>query len=577
MKSTIRKRGQRFLRRFSRVSIKASEEGKEHIKENFIERFSHIANIKLLILEWGLLVVALVMLAITQAFWFGGSYAVDVFSEGGVYTEATIGNVNSLNPLFATTSSERVLSRLLFSTLSTVDYSGHAGIGLAESITMNEDGKVWTVKLRDNLKWSDGEPITNEDVIFTANIIKNPSVNTVYDSNLTKVEVTEDEEGNILFTLPSTYADFITALDFPIIPKHVLEDADPKTLIENNFSNSPVTSGAFMLNAVQSSSESEKVFYLSANPNYYKGKVLLNTFAVHTFLTKEEVIKSVNANAVTATAELTGAEADQITTGQFNLKNSSLSSGAFIFFNTKSENVKNVALRQAIREGINLENIRAAAPETIALNYPLLKSQINLSSYPEIPASDFEKAKATIQELTGEGEQITLNVATVNAGYLPKVAEVLKNELEELGIDAVLTIYEENQEFISNIISKRSYDVLIYEIELGTDPDLLPYYHSSQASEVGLNLSNYRNSLVDDLILGARDATDQGLRTKKYETFLEYWVNDVPAIALYQPNLTYYYNKNVRTFNDVTIVTALDRFTDINDWAVSKETKNKTP
>ena len=130
----------------------------------------------------------------------------------------------------------------------------------------------------------------------------------------------------------------------------------------------------------------------------------------------------------------------------------------------------------------------------------------------------------------------------------------------------------------TNIISKRSYDILIYEIELGADPDLLPYYHSSQASAGGLNLSNYRDTLSDDLLIGARDTLDESLRIKKYESFLERWVNSVPAIGLYQPNLTYFYNKNVRTFsNDVRLVTPLDRFCDITDWAVNKTTKNKTP
>ena len=84
--------------------------------------------------------------------------------------------------------------------------------------------------------------------------------------------------------------------------------------------------------------------------------------------------------------------------------------------------------------------------------------------------------------------------------------------------------------------------------------------------------------MVDDLLLGARDTLDEALRAKKYEAFLQYWVNDVPAIGLYQPNLTYIYNRNVRTFSDnVRLVTELDRFTDITDWAAVKETKNKTP
>ena len=189
---------------------------------------------------------------------------------------------------------------------------------------------------------------------------------------------------------------------------------------------------------------------------------------------------------------------------------------------------------------------------------------------------DVEAAKAKIAELSG-GEKLHLEVATVNSGYLPNVTEAIKSELEELGFEVNVTVYEENQEFVNSVVSKRSYDILVYEVELGTDPDLLPYYHSTQANGSGLNLSNYRNVIIDDLILGARDALNEEMRTKKYEMFLEYWMNGVPAIGLYQPNLTYYYNKNVRTFNDVNLVTALDRFVDIDEWAVNKGTKNKTP
>ena len=105
-----------------------------------------------------------------------------------------------------------------------------------------------------------------------------------------------------------------------------------------------------------------------------------------------------------------------------------------------------------------------------------------------------------------------------------------------------------------------------------------PYYHSSQATASGLNLSNYRNALVDDSILAARSTMNETLRTAKYETFLRYWVNDVPAIGIYQASLTYYFNKNARTFSeDDRLVYATDRFSDVEYWAVNKATKNRTP
>ena len=117
MADLIKKRGQKIIRKFSRASLKASAEGKEHIKENFIARLGNVKKIRLLVLEWGLLVVVLILLSVAQAFWFGESYAVNTYVDGGTYIEATIGRVSSMNPLFATTSSEKVLSKLMFATL----------------------------------------------------------------------------------------------------------------------------------------------------------------------------------------------------------------------------------------------------------------------------------------------------------------------------------------------------------------------------------------------------------------------------------------------------------------------------
>ena len=577
MKTPTRKRGQKFLRRFSRLSQKASNDSKEHIKENLVERISHVENIRLLVLEWSLLVVALIMLSITQAFWSANSYSSDIFTAGGTYTEATLGKINSMNPLFATTSSEKTLSRLMFATIATVDYSGHPGAGLAESITSDNTGKVWTVKLRDNLKWTDGEPITNADVLFTAELIQNPAVNTIYDSNLTGIKVAQNDSGEITFTLPTAYADFLSALTIPVVPAHILSDIDPRNILESDFSTNPVTSGAFTLNAVQSSSSStEKTVYLTANPSYYKGAPLLSSFALHAYTNREALLAAMNAGTITATAELSATESNLVNSTIYNEKGSSINSGVFTFFNTASDLFKNKTLRTAVRQGINLDFVRSVATSSTPLDYPLLSSQITIPKYPTIPTYDRDASLAAIGKIIQDSP--TVNLVTVRKSYLPTVAEALKTELEALGFAVNLSIYEENQDFITNIISRRSYDILLYEIELGYDPDLLPYYHSSQATSSGLNLSNYQNAVVDDLLLAARSTLDTNLRAKKYQTFLEFWVADAPAIALYQTNLTYFYNKNIRTFdNDVRLITPLDRFADITNWATVKETKNYTP
>ena len=580
MKKHTKKRGPKLSTRLSRFSRKAEIESREHIKENLIDRASHIKSIRLLILEWGLLIFALIMLAITQNIWFNNSHSVVTYTSGGTYTEGTIGKVNSLNPLFATTSSEKTLSKLLFATLLTVDYSGNPGLGLASSIDISDSGKVWTIKLRDNLKWSDGEPITNEDVLFTTSLIQNPAVSSIYSSNLVNVKIAETEDGRISFTLPSAYADFDTALYIPILPKHILGDIPAKTLLEHSFSSKPVSSGAFMPNATQIiSNDGEVVIYLSANPHYHNNKPLLSSFAVHAYLTKEDLLSGLNRRAISATAELTPADSGLVNNTNFYERQALINSGVYAFLNTSSPVLQNKTLRKAIQTGLNLDKIRAAAGDDPALNYPLLSSQIELNNYPKIPEYSPDSAKSIIYDYNEALESpAALKVVAVNTGYIPAVANLFVEELANIGFNTELSIYDENQDFFSSIISPRNYDILIYPIELGSDPDLTAYYHSSRASASGLNFSNYKNTTVDDIILGARETTDLNLRIAKYESFLRYWVDDVPAIGLYQPNMSYYYNKNVRTFSyDNHLVTAIDRFADIENWATVKITKNRTP
>ena len=541
MANSLKKRGQKFVKRFSRTSQKVSEDSKEHIKENIFERFSHIQNIRLLIFEWSLLVLALMLFSVAQAFWFADSYSHESFVAGGNYIEATLGRVNSMNPLFATTSSEKTLSRLMFATLVSNDYSGHPGLGLADSVKASEDGKVWTLRLRDGLKWSDGEPITNADVMFTLGLIQNPVVNTIYDANLENVEVKETENGEITFTLASAYADFASALIIPIVPKHELTDADPKTLIEDSFSVAPVGSGPFSFNALQSSSVSDdSVVYLLGNEYYYGGKPMITSFGVHAYPDREALIAAMNAGAVTATAELSAINADRVTYRGMIKSQTPINAGVFAFLNTGSGALKNVNLRRAIRQGIDLEKVRLSAGVSTALDYPVLDSQIKLTNYPAATVYDFNAAKNKIAEIGGE-DGVNLTIVTVNSGHMPAAAEELKNQLTELGINCGVMTYDETQDFITNVVSKRAYDILVYEIELGADPDLLPYFHSSQATSAGLNLASYRNALVDDLLVGARETLDEELRAKKYESFLEYWESDVPAIGLYQAELMYIY------------------------------------
>ena len=583
MNKNFKKSGRKIFKKISLFSKRVHRDGQEHIKENLIDHISHIKDVRLYILEWILLVTVIILLSITQAYWYLNSFAVETYTRGGTYTEATLGKINSFNPLFATTSSEETLSRLLFATLSTTDYSGHTGLGLAESIHANDTGDVWTVKLRDGLKWSDGQAITNSDVLYTIKTIQSTRIKTSFASKLVGVTVVENEQGELVFTLSSPNAFFESSLDLPILPAHILKDVSPELLLENKFSTRPTTSGAFTVNATQNiGTEGEKIVYLTANSKYYKGTPMLDSFSIHAFTNLTDIKNAIRSGTVTATADLPSKFAQELSSSNINEYQSSVNYGVFAFFNTESAIFKDKSLRQAVRLGLNFNNLRTGLSGELPLDYPLLDSQVDSITFPTIPKTDVTSAKAEIERLkvaTPDLATAKIKIVTIKGdNYLEEFANRISSQLESLGLQSSVTAYDSNQDFALNILRPRAYDLLIYEIGLGADPDVLAYYHSLEATENGHNLSNYKNLVVNDLLLSARTTMDSQLRAAKYQKFLERWVEDVPAIGLYQTTLPYFVNRNVRAFSQENrLVTSTDRFIDIENWATKKTVKNRTP
>ena len=589
MKKQLKKSGQKIFTKLSRIGHRASEAGKIHIKENLIARSGSVKHVRLWVLEWILLVSAIILFAIVQMIWYQNSYQTTVFVEGGSYTEATLGKINSMNPLYATTSSEKALARLLFPGLLSVDVSGNLGNDLAESVSVDDSKKIWTVKLRDHLRWSDDQPITAEDVVFSFKLINNPAAKTAITTGFTNVKIEKIDDLTVQFALPTTYVAFYDALVFPIIPAHILSEVEPALILEHGFSSHPISSGPFILNAVQPSSYGE-IIYLNKNPNYYRGSTMLNSFVLKTYSSSDEIITALNRLDVTASADLSNIPQPNITNPVIFTKKTATNNGAFAFFNTLSPALLNKTVRQALRLGIDIDALRQDLVNDMPLDFPILRTQIDIE-FPETPGFNIDKALEllisagyTFEEgklTNSEGKQPSLTIATISSGNLAELARRLSEQLTTLGFSITTNIYEADNSagnFFTSVIRPRDYDILLYEIDMGTDPDLFPYYHSSQASASGLNFSDYKNGIVDDLLLSARTSFDTNLRKAKYESFLEHWLDDVPAIGLYQINLTYYFNRSARTFSENSRLSSpFDRFSDIQYWATEKGIRYRTP
>lgn len=595
MRKTKKKSGRsRFSRkRFSTVYHESADKVGKHFSDNFISRIKNVHEVRLWVIEWVLLVLVVFLFSVIQIMWYGDSYKTEAFVDGGDYTEAVLGEVHSMNPLYAATSAEKTLGRLLFANIVSPDASGHSKAELAKSVKMDETARVWTVTLRDNLVWSDGEPITADDMIFTIDLIRDPAAKTTISADFNKVTVKKIDDKTVEFSLPSNYVDFMDTLEFPLIPAHIFSGVSPALVYENDFSMNPVVSGPFKFNAMQLASVTSlntSTIYLNRNEKYFKAHTKLDTLTVKTYKNLEDIISALNDSDVTATSEL-GIESAEKLDKKISSRESLLNGGAFAFINTKSDKLSNKDLRRAIRVGVDIDKVREGIDESRKLDYPILKSQADIN-YPEIEAYSLEKAKEYVEKtgykyneegkiIDKENMPIVLNVAVQKKDTLTKAAERFVEQLKKIGFEVTLNIYDETQttaDFFSAIVRPRDYDILFYEVDLGVSADPFVYYSSTQATTGGWNFSNYSNGLVDDALLSAHNTTSNDIRKAKYEYFLGAWLSDVPAIALYRSSLKYYYDDNVKIFSENQHLTDIyDRFNDVCYWATTKRTVNVTP
>ncbi len=196
---------------------------------------------------------------------------------GGTFVSSTIGEgPKTFNPFNSKDNISSQMSDIMYDGLVTTDpVTGDTIPKLAKSFTVN--GKEYIVKLRHGIKWSDGKPITADDIVFTwQNIIFNGFGNTstrdsiVIDGKLPTVEKLDDY--TVKFVTPEPFAPFLRMLATPIAPKHFFEPAVKKGkayfdgfLSTNINPKILVTSGAFRLKEYV---PAQRVVF-ERNPDYY--------------------------------------------------------------------------------------------------------------------------------------------------------------------------------------------------------------------------------------------------------------------------------------------------------------------
>ena len=575
------------------LRVKHAEGATQRHASRFILR--RIENVRLVMTEIMIWLAAIALLIAglgIQYSWNSQGSKKDGAKSGGVYVEGVIGNISTLNPLLAASEPEQAVSRLLFSSLYNYDVTGALHTDLAESMTVKDD-KVYTIKLR-NAVWHDGKNLTAEDVVYTINLIKNPQVRSPLRVNWLDISARAIDDSTVEFMLPAVYAGFSHALTFPGIPKHILQSVSPSSMREADFSSSPVGSGPFAVKRVQTSesTSSTDVVRMEPNTKYYGAVSTLSRLELRAYGNESLLVKAVNSGEVSAASGLSLSAADNIKSKQYSTKHWLLNKGVYLLMNNRSQTLQDARVRQALRYATDTSSIRATVGDNVArLDTPILQSQI-AQKLPAAPDYNLDKAKALLKEAGWtynqgqwkgkDGRPLAVAVTTSSGrDEYKKIVDALKQQWSKLGVDVQLREIDTSStttSFVQSVLQPRDYDALLYELELGADPDVFAYWHSSQASASGYNFANYSNRTVDNDLVGGRSRTNSALRAAKYIQFVNQWLSDAPAIGLYQSVGSYVLNNGASIVEPRgSLNTMNDRYADVTTWSTGKASVYKTP
>ncbi len=523
---------------------------------------------------WGLLLICLVVLLYQsqalQRFYVGRQPI-----NGGIYNEAVVGQVKTINPILPDNSASVDVSRLVFSGLTRLTPDGKLEGDLADSWKVSEDGLKYTFKLKKNVKWQDGVGFDASDVVFTITAIQHPDSRSPLAADWKGVKASAPDNQTVVFTLPNPYVGFVYLTTVGILPRHLLESIDPSTLRVINFNQSPIGTGPFKVKSFTPGSTA----VMEANPNYFRGRPKLDGFELRFFKSADQALEAFTKRQVNAVSRLEFSQTDQAAKIKgLKLLRYRTTEETNLFLRTPVAPLDDKQVRQAL---VLATDRRAIVSGTLGnlvrpLSAPLLPGQLGYSGRFAQPRYNLAKAQSLLEAAGWKtdgggrrknGQLLQLEILTLSEPRLVAVAREVKKQWQSAGI--MVNVKSVGiEELIQSHIKPRQYQVLLYGIEVGVDPDVYPYWHSSQIHDPGLNLSQYKSSAADAALEVGRIVNDPDVRAGKYQAFLAAFKADAPAVILYGDDYYYGVSDDVNGVQPGILSQPADRFYGVENWTV---------
>lgn len=512
------------------------------------------------------------------------SAAAEAGSTGGekVITMAQTGDWDTFMPMNTTNAGADNVIELMFDHLMVINTDGTFGPRLADSWETNEAQDKITYHLNENAKWQDGEPVTAEDVVYSAQVASSSEYNylrrirmkyfagtdeTGCETSTDSIEVAALDDHTVEFTLkdPMDPA-IIYALvnrDFFIMPKHLLDSISDADLVNDAFWQKPIGSGPCIFDSMESGVSIE----FKANKDYYLGapdfdrlvfKKVQSSNLLSGLMSGDIDVLSANSQIPLADWE-TAKNTKGIVT-----KSVPTFAYQYMAMNTARDYLTE-DVRHAISLAINrqvivdqlLQGEARIAIGPLAEDHPYFDEKLLPIEY------DPEKAKSMLEAAGWDSNRELQVLVSTGNEVREKSAILIQQDLQKIGIKTKI----QTLDFPTLLTNARNgdYDLCFIGSAGSVDP-------SESVPNVTAGYMNNFAQLSDPTLgqigeSGAKEITFEA-RKKIYDQYQEELFKQMPMAFLYHTNDLFAYNEKLENVREGAIDYNINK--NVWEWKVNK-------
>jgi len=484
------------------------------------------------------LTVVLLIVAVVATFSFAGCGSKSSSSSsketGGTVVVRAVGDPMTFNPNLNADDNLYPISENMFQRLCAIDSSKENLVPeAATEWKYTNNSKTLTFKLRDDLKWSDGEQLTSKDVKYTFDTMKADATNFMSASLQIVDSIDTPDDYTVVFNLTKPDASFLSVLGWYgtfIMPEHVYNNG--KKWADNDANTKPVTCGPFKFSSYK---QGESVTLVRDDNYPVKAKI-------------DKLIFSIIPDEATALEAFKNGEIDFYenfpTSAYKELKSDSNTrviineypSPIRMVFNYNNKTLAKLNVRKAIAMAIDRDEISDKVFAGIQKpEYNFYPSLVKWATNSEdvAPSYDLKAAEQLLKDAgytkNSDGMYITgMTIDVFEGSGYPDTAKLIKASLAKIGIDVKVVVSEYNA-WDQKCDVNHDFDILLMGGFMGPDPSALK---DRVGTKQGSNMGSYSNAKVDSLLEKAAAISDQDTRATYYKQVQTILSQDLPYVNI---------------------------------------------